>query len=157
MVKKNNCLNAKEIGLAIKWAQENDQELLSAMFLSLIGLRFSEIVCLRWDQIDIRKKIIHIQGKYKYNQFPIPGSMINYLLKYRKGSEFVVPTSPYVLRRKETRLANATGLSQLNLRSLYITVRMLNYQAIVSNSLIPIEPTEKLCTIYYLRPYYKYD
>ncbi|WDH83295.1 hypothetical protein [Paenibacillus urinalis] len=47
MNKNHNCINVDELKTAIKWAKENDKELLIAMFLSMIGLRSSEIISLR--------------------------------------------------------------------------------------------------------------
>lgn len=43
----NNNLNVDELKQVIKWAQATDKELLTTAFLSLIGLRPSEIVSLR--------------------------------------------------------------------------------------------------------------
>ncbi|KEQ22003.1 hypothetical protein ET33_28460 [Paenibacillus tyrfis] len=67
-----NNINIKEISLAIKWAHENDQQILSVMSLSLIGLRLTEIVNLRWNQIDIPQKKFPFKENLNGGKFLYP-------------------------------------------------------------------------------------
>jgi len=103
-----------------------DRPIYGNIFVGLYtGCRISEICQLKWKDVDLENRIIHIQGKgSKDRTVPIPNKLFEYLISIKKENGYVVPGGKNIsnLARRFRKYADRLGFYDItfhNLRDTY--------------------------------------
>lgn len=108
---------------------ENAEEFYRTIFLFLyaLGLRFSEMANLKWEDIDYNNKTVTIYGKGgKIRRLPLPNIILESLNNIEKKSEYIFPSQKGTGKIKDIRKAIKRAIRRANL-NIKITPHQLRH------------------------------
>ena len=140
---KENFLTVDQIETLLKAAKGYKYEI--PILLGLWSLRRSEILALKWGDVDLENKQIHIRRGRVFNAdgeivekdmpktaasvrtIPICQQLYDALSKEKRTSEYVVPLSPNTLFRAANTLCEQCGLPKVGIHGLRHSFASLTY------------------------------